>query len=146
MNYNEKLNFVFAKTFSHKGEPMAFEFFKLSVQSFKDDANKQGIASHEYDAIVIQLIADGYIIKYEEKTMREPRDYICPSIKGYEIYNIGGFEIKSQLDELARKEIKLRNERIERNEVLLVYATWFAGIAAVLLLAWNIFEFFYPCF
>ena len=35
-------------------------------------------------------------------------------------------------------------KRIMRNENLLIRGTWFAGIAAILLLAWQIFQYYYP--
>ena len=35
-------------------------------------------------------------------------------------------------------------KRITRNENLLIRGTWFAGIAAILLLAWQIFQYYYP--
>jgi len=38
-----------------------------------------------------------------------------------------------------------QNERrIVRNENLLIRGTWFAGFAALLLLAWQIFQYYYP--
>jgi len=48
---------------------------------------------------------------------------------------------------LMKESIEARNEnRIVRNDILLVWGSWFAGTAGFLLLLWQIWIWFYPNF
>jgi hypothetical protein len=71
--------------------------------------------------------------------------------KKYKIYSVSikgsifhGYVKQKEIEDL-NQTIFVQNEmRIVRNEKWLTRGTWFAGIAALLLLLWQVFLYFYP--
>jgi len=54
------------------------------------------------------------------------------------------YEKKKEIENSGRAIAETNQMVAKKNEILLVRGTWFAGIAAVLLLLWQIFIYLYP--
>ncbi|GAC1314469.1 MAG: hypothetical protein NVSMB24_39160 [Mucilaginibacter sp.] len=81
----------------------------------------------EMNMLISKLERDGYLICKKENI------YTITA----EGFLFGGYVKKEIID--AQNE-----RRIIRNEKLLIRGTWFAGLAAILLLVWQIFLYYYP--
>jgi hypothetical protein len=115
----------------------------LKFLSLKDDDTEAEIS----DADVMNHLMNGYdenITPIQaRRIINKLRDdgYIMISLGSVYLTFEGSFFVGYQQQQI----IDDRNERrIVRNERLLVNGTWFAGFAAVFLLAWQMFVYFYP--
>ncbi len=94
--------------------------------------------------IVNHLIKEGYLEKTKATTGNA--DFYTITLNGSLFIENGGYQ-KQQEDAELNKTIICQNEmRKVRNDRLLVNGTWFAGIAAFALLAWQVFLWFYPVY
>ncbi|MHB8209315.1 hypothetical protein [Mucilaginibacter sp.] len=91
------------------------------------------MTAKELGRIFSKLFEDGYI-----------NDITGNLYLTHEGYWFHGYVEQNRIDEINRS-ISETNEMVAiRNDSLLVFWTRFAGIAAVALLAWQIFLYFYP--
>lgn len=93
------------------------------------------------------------IIRKLEKDGFAVRDYINDPVDkspywstfdGRIFFNNGGYTRQKEIDNLTLSLIAKNESRRLRNDHRLIYGTWFAGIAAVLLFLWQIFLYLYP--
>jgi len=89
--------------------------------------------------VLNKLIKDKFVITSSYEGLGEimpfTNEMYSITFEGLVFYESGGYQTKIDLD-------KANEKRIIRNERLLVNGTWFAGIAAILLLAWQIIVYF----
>lgn len=89
-----------------------------------------------------KLINDGYLIERKTNTLGSSIDPVY--LISYSGYLFHGYIKQQAIDDLILC-INAKNEsRKSRNDHRLVVGTWFAGIAALLLLLWQVFLYFYP--
>jgi len=104
-------------------------------------------------ALTIPLKDTFEIVRKLEKDGFAIRDYITDPVDASPYWSTfdgrifienGGYIRRKQVDD-EKTEIIVRNESQRlRNDHLLIVGTWFAGIAALLLLLWQVFLYLYP--
>jgi hypothetical protein len=106
------------------------EILNRCVKAFKSDWI-------DFHAIIKQLLDDGYIYRTSQIEW-------SVTFKGYLFYDFGSYvgqESQKILSISTAATFQVQN-LIYRNRLL--YATWTAGIAAGLLLLWQVFVYLYP--
>jgi hypothetical protein len=116
----------------------------LTDAQLSDNLQTKGLIISEDDLIRItdRLINDGYIIERKrdkKQTAIDPKYLI--SYKGYLFQ---GYVEQKRIDNINQNIAETKEKIAIRNDIYLVRGTWFAGIAAILLTAWQIFLYFYP--
>jgi hypothetical protein len=126
-----------------------------TVLSFLTDLpNADGKLVSEISAVLTIPLKDSFeIIRKLERDGFAIRDYITDPVnaspywstfEGRMFIENGGYVRQKQIDN-EKMGISVRNEnRRLRNDHLLIAGTWFAGIAALLLLLWQVFLYLYP--
>lgn len=113
-----------------------FKFYKNNMvigQFYEWAAGRMVIDLDECTAIVTKLVKDGYVNEFKKDGMIFSNEYVI----SFEGLVFSGYKEKQIIDD--------QNERrINQNELWLLRGTWFAGIAAILLLGWQIWIWFYP--
>ncbi len=114
-------------------------------------ANHFRLSMTPVSEIVDRLVLDGNL-KAVENTMLIPgTDSKVGSDFKYSItfdgrlfYEGGGYKEQKRLAALKNAEIETKNKIAARNDKRLVWGTWAAAIAAFLVIAWQVFTYFYP--
>jgi hypothetical protein len=116
----------------------------LTWNSIRFELGKNGSEYEVGDFIRImdKLINDGYLIEEKSNDKGTSIESIC--IISYSGYLFHGYLEQEKHDELVQRVAEANESRARRNETRLVNGTWFAGAAAVFLLLWQIFLYFYP--
>lgn len=99
---------------------------------YKKNINEY-ITAEEIQRILYKLTADGYLW--------QKGVYLSITFNGLLFH---GYEKQAEIEELKLKIILENENRRLRNDHRLILGTWFAGVAALLLLLWQIFLYFYP--
>jgi hypothetical protein len=89
--------------------------------------------------ILLKLMDDNYVEYSEVDDYR--KDHYMATYNGILFL---GYVKQREIDDLNNVISDLNKKRIIRNEKLLVSGTWSAGIAAALLLLWQVWIWFYP--
>jgi len=104
------------------------------------DKSNAKISGADATLVLGKLEKDGYV-KYFDGNAAGTTFY---SALGYSItfeglvfYQQGGYERKLSIG-------VLNENRLWRNDTLLIRGTWFAGIAAIFLLLWQVYIYYYP--
>jgi|GEM_PF-4748205 len=92
---------------------------------------------NEISAAVDKLVQDGYVDKINDLCYKITFD-------GKVFIQSGGYVRQKELEDATIFEFKQEKKRAEEYQRKLLAATWFAGIAAGLVLIYYIFSWFFP--
>jgi len=91
------------------------------------------ITHRELSRIFVKLTNDGYM-----------DTIIGDCYLTHEGYWFHGYIKQKEIDDLNQAISIQKEKRTARNEIWLTYGTWFAGFAALLLLLWQVFLWYFP--
>ena len=122
-------------------------FFNQQSQAISKDT-LTGHFKAEFELIVEvldRLIADGFV-KESITTLAMGVNYYFYLITfdGRFFYDNGGYKGQKEKEEAAVFYSQLKEKTAQRNERLLVRGTWAAAVVGLLVLAWQVFTYFYP--
>jgi hypothetical protein len=127
LTYHQKIDIVFERIKKQK----SIDYMAL-YHAFVYP--KQKIDEHELRAILKKLETDGNALK-------NGMERYSPSFEGFLFI---GYEKQRILEDETIESLLTAKREAKDYSTRLLWATWFAGVAGVLVLLWQVFVYFYP--